>query len=141
MLARLEVQLKALRVLKQCIAGAGEDDPAAIERELAALRAKIAQHQAAAETLAGEWRDADNSDAAEQVDRRRREALRMLERARSAPRDAGGDFPQGCARRSTRRRKFKWKPLPRATPPGGKSGRLPRSIYRPSPTWDFCSRT
>lgn len=62
------------------IAGGAEDDPAAIERVLGELRAKIAQHQAEAEQLSLEWVSADSSDAAEQIDRRRREALRLAQR-------------------------------------------------------------
>jgi hypothetical protein len=69
-----------LATLTKRISGAEKEDPVALEGELAELRAAIETHETDAKRLAGEWLFADSRDAAEQIDRRRREALRLAER-------------------------------------------------------------
>jgi hypothetical protein len=69
----------ALAVVKR-ITRAAEDLVAAAERELAEARAAIEQHRAEAQQLAADWLHAPSQDAAEQFDRQRREALRLIER-------------------------------------------------------------
>lgn len=67
--------------LTKAISAAGQGDPLeAAERELAELRAAIEHHQAEAARLAADWLHAASQDAAEQFDRQRREALRLIER-------------------------------------------------------------
>lgn len=59
---------------------AAVDLVAAAERALGELRAAIERHQADALRLAADWLHAASQDAAEQFDRQRREALRVIER-------------------------------------------------------------
>lgn len=72
-----------MRVLARLMSGADGEDPAAIERELARLREQIEKQVAEATRLGGEWLFADSRDGAEQIDRRRQEALRLAERDRA----------------------------------------------------------
>jgi hypothetical protein len=67
--------------LTKRVSAAGQDDLlAAAVRELGELRAAIEQRQAEAQRLAADWLHASSQDAAEQLDRQRREALRLIER-------------------------------------------------------------
>ena len=67
-------------MVKRAITRGGEDPVAAAERELGELRAAIERHQAEAQRLAADWLHAGSQDTAEQFDRQRREALRLIER-------------------------------------------------------------
>jgi hypothetical protein len=58
----------------------GKDDPAMLERQLNELRATIEKNQTDANRLAENWLSAPDGDTAEQIDRARREALRLAQR-------------------------------------------------------------
>jgi hypothetical protein len=108
--------MKALQAFRRISGGASNDDPAPFERELAALRAKIGEHQAQAERLADEWRDADTSVSAELIDRQSREMLRLIERDSAEAARARG----AASRRQSRR-------------PGGRASPAPRDPGRNIP--------
>jgi hypothetical protein len=71
---------EALAVVKRAITRGGEDLVEAAEHEPGELRAAIEQYQAEAQRFAADWLHAASQDAAEQFDRQRREALRLIER-------------------------------------------------------------
>jgi hypothetical protein len=74
--------MKAMALVKSFMTK--DVDPDTIAAQIADTKAVVANHRAEAERLAAQWRDAESMEAAELIERRKVEALRLAERGELA---------------------------------------------------------